>query len=534
MSESHARETGYAAFFNLYQYLGYRGAQEGESLREILYKISKDSYYSQKDSYKILADAIKRYPDLGDAVIKGQSWNEKKYNSETNACIFEMKSGDIYVAYQGTEDGGWIDNGQGMTQQSTMQQREASRYFDDMAEKYGWTEEDYIVITGHSKGGNKAQYVTLMADNHSLIDICYSMDGQGFSDEAIKMFREKYGDEAYLEILKKMYGVNGNNDYVNPLGHTIIPKENIIYLETTTDSNWGIGDAYAGYHELEKFFKREDGEYIAELTPSGKRGEMGELSAQLSEYLMNLPIEEREATAMTIMQLMESVTGGSHVGLDQDSLTADQLLTFTSKDLIPVMVELVKSEEGRKILSDLLRRFVNENPELAQKLIPVVIILSPVIVAAVLGVVGFASLLKEIKEMLEKLGRLYERAVEAFVKFMDFISDIGEGLKEWLNNLRPSADYSRFKVDLSVMNRMESNLRKQHRDLEYIAQQVRQIRKNVDFGLLIRQALYFNLTASARHIEDNAAAIEEMGQVLERCREYYGKNEMKVVSRYER
>lgn len=36
---------------------------------------------------------------------------------------------------------------------------------------------DSITVTGHSKGGNKAQYVTVLSDK---VDRCISMDGQGF------------------------------------------------------------------------------------------------------------------------------------------------------------------------------------------------------------------------------------------------------------------------------------------------------------------------------------------------------------------
>ena len=51
---------------------------------------------------------------------------------------------------------------------------------------------DSITVAGHSKGGNKAQYVTVLSDK---VDRCISMDGQGFSQEFI--------DKYYAEIQKE-------------------------------------------------------------------------------------------------------------------------------------------------------------------------------------------------------------------------------------------------------------------------------------------------------------------------------------------
>ena len=51
---------------------------------------------------------------------------------------------------------------------------------------------DSITVTGHSKGGNKAQYVTVLSDK---VDRCISMDGQGFFQEFLNQY--------YVEIEKK-------------------------------------------------------------------------------------------------------------------------------------------------------------------------------------------------------------------------------------------------------------------------------------------------------------------------------------------
>ena len=228
----------------------------------------------------------------------------------------------------------------------------ASDYFDQMAEQYGWTESDNIYVTGHSKGGNKAQYVTLMSNHANLVDECHSFDGQGFSDEAIQSFKEKYGEEGYQEVLKKMYGYNGANDYVNPLGNTIIPKENIKYIDTVPNPGSGF-DKFAGLHMEEQMFQRdENGNAIAVLGEETEQGVMGKFSAFLSEFLMSLPPEERDAAAMFVMQIMELRDvgeGGGALGVDGTSLTSGDIYLFIERvlpKLLDAMLEEVLEKFG--------------------------------------------------------------------------------------------------------------------------------------------------------------------------------------------
>ena len=77
-------------------------------------------------------------------------------------------------------------------------------------------------MTGHSKGGNKAQYITINSKYRDLIKYCFSFDGQGFSPEAVKIFKYRFDD--YDESVKKIYGFNGENDFVNPFWYVCNSK----------------------------------------------------------------------------------------------------------------------------------------------------------------------------------------------------------------------------------------------------------------------------------------------------------------------
>ena len=72
---------------------------------------------------------------------------------------------------------------------------------------------DNITVTGHSKGGNKAQYVTILS---SKIIKCISVNGQGFSNE----FINKYKEEIYKNK-SKIICINSKYDYVNCLFNSI-------------------------------------------------------------------------------------------------------------------------------------------------------------------------------------------------------------------------------------------------------------------------------------------------------------------------
>ena len=57
-------------------------------------------------------------------------------------------------------------------------------YIKNLPKEYG----NNITVTGHFKGGNKAQYVTIVTDR---IGRCVSFDGQGFSKEFLEFIPQE-------------------------------------------------------------------------------------------------------------------------------------------------------------------------------------------------------------------------------------------------------------------------------------------------------------------------------------------------------
>lgn len=515
----------YAAIFNVYTTLGYKGAEENSTLAQIVAQMSGHPLYNKTDEFYILEKAVRQNPEIGRCIISGQSWKDRRYDSGTAACIFTDPSGVHYVSYCGTADGEWMDNAKGMYMKSSPQQERAASYFDDMAVRYGWTSEDQIIITGHSKGGNKAQYTTLMAENAALIDSCYSMDGQGFSPEAVQAFKEKYGDDQYEAVLRKMHSLCGENDYVNPLGITIIPEENRMYIETPV----GPYDLI-GFHELKQYFL-EDADsktYAGEINQETGRGYMSRLAEDLSHIIMIFQPEDRAVVAMTIMQVMEMREGRTD-GLDGTTMPLEEILIFAKKDLVKVVSILLASVEGRRVLAefgaDLIRIGAGDRPGMVVGLMAVITIASPLIITVAKTVAGVAAMLEAGCSILGPFGGMFTGVVQFFTDIVGRLDDLihGRGL---------NADYGTFKIEFTTVDTASEELNNYENDLRYIAEEVRRIKEKIDFGILTKYALSIKLAGCARNIEARAESLGGMGNSLAEGRLRYSENERKVIERY--
>ncbi len=146
---------------------------------------------------------IAENPDFG-KLSASRSLDE--YNVRA-ICYTGPKDNDPVVAFRGT--GGtrsaWSDNFEGAFGEDTKIQRIADDFLKNDCGIY-----DDIVVTGHSKGGNLAQYVTVRQQER--ISSCTSFDGQGFSE----YFLEAYGDEIKTAA-PKIRSVSAYNDFVNIL-----------------------------------------------------------------------------------------------------------------------------------------------------------------------------------------------------------------------------------------------------------------------------------------------------------------------------
>ncbi len=341
-----------------FMYLDYKEALDGASLKEIIKSLEGHPDYggggAHAGEYTVLKEAVKN-DEIGKLSVCCQSIN-MGYDKGTAACTFKSPDeSSVYVVYRGTGDGEWPDNGIGMTQAVTVQQSHALAYFEEVMETINISKDQRLIVTGHSKGGNKAQFVTMETKYNDFVDVCYSVDGQGFSEEAVTEWKKKYGEEEYRERREKLQGIYGENDYVSALGISIIPKENIRYIETPVEKS-----NFVGYHDIKYMFATlcfdgSRGCYVTAFggrknKDVGGRGELGEYAAALSEGMMKLPSDKRDGCAAVIMQLMEAMAG-SKKGINGEKLTMKDVKDFAFQGIPLISDSLLKEDEGKRLLT---------------------------------------------------------------------------------------------------------------------------------------------------------------------------------------
>ena len=368
MTAEDRKYTEISAVLNLVPYLDTYFMEE--SGREITLKYIAEHYrddpvLSESEAFQLLLDAAED-PKIGEIVLMDQSQSHENLKADlTQGCTFRDTEGNYYVAFRGTGDGRWPDNGDGMTKISTEMQEASRAYFDETAESCLLEAKENgakIFVTGHSKGGNEAQYVYLTSENEALIDRCYSFDGQGFSQISCESFRTQYG-ENYEEKLHGMYSVCGENDFVHDLGEVIIPEENTYFVETS-------GSGFANLHMLENMIGDGSGNYRGlplqtegESIQHGTQGPVGAFAKKLSANMMQLDDENLHGTAVAIMALIDPNVRSFRSYVDPEdngeivgnvSVDGTDFLDLLANGAPAVLETLFFTEEGHALCGHLI------------------------------------------------------------------------------------------------------------------------------------------------------------------------------------
>lgn len=353
-------EAEISMILDTFMYLDYEDAADGRSIAEIMEDISKDKEYvaSKANEYAVLSKACDN-PQIGKLTIHCQSKN-MGYNEGTRAAVFLNEDTDTtYISFRGTYDGEWLDNGKGLTQVSTPQQEEALRYYEEVVETMELSGDDTVYLCAHSKGGNKVQYITMETKYDAVIDKTFSCDGQGQSKKAIEHWKEKYTEEEYEERTSKLYGINGQNDFVHVLGNSIIPASHIFYVKTPSEKL-----DFVGYHDITRMFatqkKNEDGkiyyEYNGRKNENAlRRGELPDYVDSLSKEVLFFPENVADGSCATVMQFAEIVNGGSFTGINGEKGNLLDFAEFRFAGVAAIIASLIQ-KNGREFLDVVLSR----------------------------------------------------------------------------------------------------------------------------------------------------------------------------------
>ncbi len=302
-----------AALFSLLIYrVPKMDIKENQKLMDLLPQLSQD---------EILSNCLKNNSVFAQSQISEITLSD---NGMT-ACIFTTPSKEIFPTFRGTGSGEWIDNGEGLSgipeantyfqykdgkitkrhiikrDFASDQQAEALNWFNRLADKHKWNENTKIILCGHSKGGNKAQFVFL---NSNIGEYCFSFNGQGFSPEAIKYFRNALKEDFQIRR-QQIFNISASNDYVNVLGKSPIPHKNLFFIKTDK-----------GFHQMEALLDKE-----GRLLPFGVQGGVSRYAQGVSQEVMDMPPFIRQYAVLGIMNIFQKYLGkGEAVNDDKVSL----------------------------------------------------------------------------------------------------------------------------------------------------------------------------------------------------------------------
>lgn len=241
---------------DLWDAAGGAGGRQSKQLGDIVSELKQNQVTANSggmsdEECMALYEAVENSPALKSLeLFQVRDSDYEKYHTEkSDAPILTFMSGGApIVVFRGTEpdsDEG-NDNIEGAWQTDTEAQERALGYINILHEEYGL---DNISVSGHSKGGNKAMYVTVRSD---YVSDCTAFDAQGFSTA----FLGKYSDRI-VERKDRITLIAPEKTLVSTLLSPI--AGNTIYTSTEglADEDWKLGPF--PYHKPNIYFTADGG-----------------------------------------------------------------------------------------------------------------------------------------------------------------------------------------------------------------------------------------------------------------------------------
>ena len=174
--------------------------KRGQTLGEWISNFKNSKYYNSQDEkvfstfYKKVIDSVAKDPVLCGMKISDVNKPRSDDSGLIVAFVDERKNSAI-VTFKGTErEVEWADNARFLKYNADGNDGVSTRFQEESLKFYRkWHENNKnikdIVVSGHSKGGNNATYVTVMDDTNSIRKAVI-VNPVGFTKE----FYDKYGD----------------------------------------------------------------------------------------------------------------------------------------------------------------------------------------------------------------------------------------------------------------------------------------------------------------------------------------------------
>ncbi len=232
----------------------------------------------------------------------------------------------LIIGYEGTHGPlDWNDNGVGaqVDVTDTPGQQEAMDYYREQTAAHG--DGSTLFVTGHSKGGNLARYVTIVAAaEERTTGQVYAFDGQGFSEA----FHQKYADQiAQLKAEGVFHSSAAQIDMVHILLFGL--DQDTVYRQGPTysiDQNFGINHSPWSMLDWHTGTTQEGNEgelRIADVSEQNRA--MSETRDALDYLFKFMSPADRENLVTMVMDLMADPEKMNEFIRDSDASTTDHL-----------------------------------------------------------------------------------------------------------------------------------------------------------------------------------------------------------------
>lgn len=403
---------------------------------------------------------------------------EKIRNSagnDTLKCLAVRDSeGNIYVHFSGTGDGNWDYNKAAYDKEPSLIQTDSAAFLTEILRKYGASANN-VYLSGHSQGGNTAQYAALAVDPAlgKYITTVMSLDGPGFSEAVVAMLKKKFGEDYFNEQVNKIYAYNGNNDYVHVLGQTeLVPANHKYMIKTNTVGHKAGNLGLFIIAHMANYMLNPDGTTMEEKFPecmpydqaveAGWRGDLQKWAIGLNEYIMkSLPDDMQVAVAKLVMAFVENATNNGDTQVVEGDFGA-VFLAFVScipgGDAVMDAIEAYLAEKGITSQEELWEYFSNDplnsvwdfvlhllsDPNtilalmkmaatiaLAVKLVPVILAILGVVIKVVVPIL---LALFVVSLIVEFLVQVWDTIVATGKLVAEYVTQLAKDIYEYVSN----------------------------------------------------------------------------------------------------
>lgn len=442
-----------------------------------------------------------------------------------SALFANPATGEAVVAFCGSTNSEWEDNfvGGGVTDAfdnvSTQQQVNALEWYRSLE----LDEYSMITLTGHSKGGNKAKYITIM---DGTVDRCISFDGQGFSDE----FINEYGD-LIASRQDKISNINAEYDYVNLLLNDI--------GSTTFYQGHDFGEfGFLENHCPNTMFKFHDDGTFEMIPVAGRAKEIEELDEFLNSYLRSLGSEDKQKALKVVGTMVEQGFNGAAT----NDILATLLSGSNADSLAYLIAYLIRYEQNvpefADSISDILSKFGME--DYVKWIDAISFVMDWKYFDTIVDVLNFAG--DHIPDwVLEQLSKLLSEkfdinlSIEELRKLLSVIGKVNadmdtiEIIADGKDIEVISGDFNSFSVKVKAVDALGDTMKLISNEMNLYSEELKGISANLygTAGLLLEGRKMQNI---ANKLARQARSMMVMGNVMEQAAATYLNTENKTVN----